>query len=315
MTDDLVEEKLDRVTRFERRITQKVLQLILLAEDRKIYAKRGYSSMHKWLVSRFKYSEAAAYRRIQAARLLRAVPEVEEKIGEGSVNLSTLSLAQSAIGRQEKASGERLSDEKKAKIVRNIESKSAARAELALIELLPEAGRQVEQEKKTVVNAETARVAANFPVEVLNDIERIKDMLSHTLPGASFVEVVGYLAKFYLKKNSAPEKQRSERSCVYQDPKTGKVCGSTYMTESDHIQPRALGGSDEPENRRPLCRTHNQLMAEEKLGSQKANEWRLGRLAEERVADFLKSMSPISDFLIQQISTPSHLDDLNATFW
>ena len=44
MIDDLVEEKLDRVTRFERRITQKVLQLILLAEDRKIYAKRGYSN-------------------------------------------------------------------------------------------------------------------------------------------------------------------------------------------------------------------------------------------------------------------------------
>ena len=206
------------------------------------------------------------------------------------MNLSTLSLAQSAIGRQEKASGERLSDEKKAKIVKNIESKSAARAELALIELLPEAGRQVEQEKKTVVNAETARIAANFPVEVLNDIERIKNMLSHTLPGAGFAEVVGYLAKFYLNKNSAPVKRRAENSCIYQDPKTGKVCGSTYMMESDHIQPRALGGSDEPDNLRPLCRTHNQLMAEEKLGWRKANEWRLARFAENRVANFLQSV-------------------------
>jgi len=42
----------------------------------------------------------------------------------------------------------------------------------------------------------------------------------------------------------------------------GKICGSTYQLQIDHIFPKALGGSDDIHNLRILCRTHNNLMAE-----------------------------------------------------
>lgn len=298
MTDEIIEQKLDRATRLERRITQRTLLLILTAEDRKLYAKRGFSSMHEWMVARFKYSDSAAHRRIQAARLLRSVPEVEQKIVTGDLNLSTLSMAQSAIRREEKATGRRLTDEDKARVVKTLEGKPVAAAEMALVELLPSAGLCAEREHKKIVNSETIRLAANYPVQVMNDIEQIKKLLSHTLPGGTFAEVVGYLAQFYLKKNSAAVKRCAENSCEYLDPKTGRVCGSTYQLESDHILPRARGGSDDTENLRTLCRTHNQLMAEEILGREIAHRWRIERDAEVRVAEFLKMAAPVEPMWI-----------------
>lgn len=57
-----------------------------------------------------------------------------------------------------------------------------------------------------------------------------------------------------------------DKACTYKDPRTGKICGSTYQLQVDHIYPKALGGSDEPENLRSLCRKHNLLMAEKMLG-------------------------------------------------
>ena len=58
------------------------------------------------------------------------------------------------------------------------------------------------------------------------------------------------------------------------DPTSGQSCGSTYQVEVDHIVSRALGGSDDVNNLRCLCRAHNQLMAEVKLGSRVAHSWR-----------------------------------------
>lgn len=47
-----------------------------------------------------------------------------------------------------------------------------------------------------------------------------------------------------------------DRNCQYRNS-DGSVCGSCYQLEIDHIQPKFAGGSDEPENLRLHCRTHN----------------------------------------------------------
>lgn len=47
----------------------------------------------------------------------------------------------------------------------------------------------------------------------------------------------------------------------------GKRCGEEAWLEFDHIQPWALGGlSDDVQNVRLLCRTHNQLSARKIFG-------------------------------------------------
>ncbi len=62
--------------------------------------------------------------------------------------------------------------------------------------------------------------------------------------------------------------RRSDYTCEHVEVGTGWVCGSRYQVEVDHIVPRALGGTDDLENLRCLCRVHNMAMAERELGEE-----------------------------------------------
>ena len=117
MTNEEINSELAKQIKSERKITNTILRLIILAEDRKIPLERGYKNTHQWLVKEHKYSHSAANRRIQAARLLSAVPSVEEKIEDGSVNLTTLAQAQSMIRTQEMMSKEKVTQAQKEKAV------------------------------------------------------------------------------------------------------------------------------------------------------------------------------------------------------
>ncbi len=49
-----------------------------------------------------------------------------------------------------------------------------------------------------------------------------------------------------------------DRVCQWVDPKTGRKCQSHHLLEIDHIKARWIGGGNEIENLRVLCRSHNQ---------------------------------------------------------
>jgi hypothetical protein len=327
MTNQELELKLKSLTWEERRITNEILHLINLADERRLYLERGYPSLFEWLRS-YGYSEGAANRRIQAARVLRAVPLVSEKLANSEVNLTTLAKAQSVMRAQEKATGQSLNAQDKAAAIAEIEGKSTEQAERALLGLFPEAASQIRQERTTIVDENTTRLAMNLSNETLADLQKIKDLLSHSMPEAGFADVIANLAKSYLareerehdgrRKNenhkrrekhtndNAPlsrsggghdepsgrgqshsgqrndhggegkprltprlRKQilRRDKACTYRDPQTGRICGSTYQLQVDHIYPRALGGADRESNLRALCRKHNLHMAEKKLGN------------------------------------------------
>lgn len=62
-------------------------------------------------------------------------------------------------------------------------------------------------------------------------------------------------------KSLTPKRKRmifeEEGCCQFENPETGKVCGSTFNLHVDHIQPKEFGGSNQPSNLRVLCRAHN----------------------------------------------------------
>jgi hypothetical protein len=53
--------------------------------------------------------------------------------------------------------------------------------------------------------------------------------------------------------------QRDGAKCTFVSSETGHACESQVLIELDHISAKARGGSDHPENLRPLCRAHNRL--------------------------------------------------------
>ena len=109
MTNSEIEMKLARLVREERRISSEILQLIREASARKIYLERGFSNLYEWLVRGYGYSHAAAHRRIQAAKLVSALPSVDQKLQMGDLSLTTASQLQTILNKEERRIGEKIS--------------------------------------------------------------------------------------------------------------------------------------------------------------------------------------------------------------
>src|ERR1044072_9978170 len=104
----------------ERKITHEILLTLQELDLTQSYRELGYSSLYEYLTKRHGYSEGAANRRIQASRLIRSCPEIVGKIQEGKINLSQLSLVQSAFRQTEKKSSLKISKEKKTETLNSL---------------------------------------------------------------------------------------------------------------------------------------------------------------------------------------------------
>ncbi|MGZ3802295.1 MAG: hypothetical protein ACXVCL_19170, partial [Bdellovibrio sp.] len=77
-----LELQLKNLVAKERKLLHVILEHIKEVDVRKIYLERAYSSLYEYLVKELGYSGSAAMRRIEAARLLKEVPTLAEKIQE-----------------------------------------------------------------------------------------------------------------------------------------------------------------------------------------------------------------------------------------
>src|ERR1044071_3703544 len=84
-----------------RRLGTEILHHLREIESRKLYLER-YSSLHEFVVKELHYSDGAAFRRIQAMRLIRELPQVEEALQSGEVSLSTASQLQNFFRAEKK---------------------------------------------------------------------------------------------------------------------------------------------------------------------------------------------------------------------
>jgi HNH endonuclease len=88
---DLLAE-VDRAVAYERQATARLIALLMEVDSRKLYAGQGYSSLFTYCVKKLHLSEHAAYLRIEAARTARRYPAVLDKLGDGSLHLTAVSL-------------------------------------------------------------------------------------------------------------------------------------------------------------------------------------------------------------------------------
>src|SRR5690606_12598786 len=89
----------------ERQLLTEVLHHLREVERRKLFSDLGYPSLFAYAVGELKYSEGQAGRRIQAMRLIRLLPEVEQQVAAGSLSLSNVSQAQSYFREKAKQRG------------------------------------------------------------------------------------------------------------------------------------------------------------------------------------------------------------------
>lgn len=320
LSDDGLLARTQNLFSESRRIEVGILRHLREIECRKLYLERGHSSLFVMCVSTFKCSPAGAQRRIQAMRLMKELPQIEEKIQSGELNVSVVAQTQSFF-RAEKDANRLYSSAEKLELITSFENKSTREVERALAEKNPEVRHR---EDVRQVSATQVKLSIVIRQELKEKLDLLKDKFAHANPSMTYEGLIELLADRALKtpktrnhrqaENSqsqtsdtsflpAPEgtvrqiptdtktfapRNRSVSSalkrkiwlrdecCTYQDPQTGKRCGSKSFLQIDHIKPFAIGGENSENNLRLLCGAHNRLRAEKmfphKAGNQHARK-------------------------------------------
>ncbi len=278
----------------EREVTLQVLHHLREVERRYLFAALTYSSLFEYCVKELGYSNGSAQRRIASMRLFKELPEIEERISDGSLNLSLVSRAQTFFN-QEKIK----SVEIKKEVLGVLVGKSDLEAErtLASRATTPAA---VSPERKRAVTGETSEVRFAAENGFLDEIDELRGLLAHAHPGMSMAEALKYGVRLALEKHrpkrlmerpaatSLPVPEGTVRRaptsaikravwardggrCTFEGD--GRRCSSRSRLEFDHIQPWALGGPTTVENLRLRCRTHNRLGAIRTFGNAKISRF------------------------------------------
>jgi 5-methylcytosine-specific restriction endonuclease McrA len=89
--------QLDRAVQLERHATAQVIALLMEVDSRKLYAQQSCSSLFTYCVQVLHFSEHAAYLRIEAARAARRFPVILDRLADGSLHLTAVSLLASHL--------------------------------------------------------------------------------------------------------------------------------------------------------------------------------------------------------------------------
>ncbi|MBX3018322.1 MAG: HNH endonuclease [Bdellovibrionaceae bacterium] len=281
MTNAELIRNFEKLVQVERRVTRKLLEHIAEIESCRAYLDLGYDGMYAYLTKGLGYSEGAAYRRLQAARVLKVAPSVAEKVEAGTLNLTQLAEV-AKVSRQTKL-------KPTAELFAKLETRSKAATEQIVAQAFDVSPRS-EVHKRTQRD-HSVRLEITFSAEQFAAVEKARGLLSHICPEGAWPEVFVELARRYSEKFEARESQRAKPTasveakaawvplagrrrsipasqrrliflraggcCEHVDLASGRRCGSAYQPQVDHIQPVARGGTNDPANLQLLCGSHN----------------------------------------------------------
>jgi len=236
--------------------TLEMLDMLTEIDMRNLFCDLSYSSLFNYIVSELKFSEsqAAIYNNIIKANIL-SLPLTKDKIEDGTLSLFAAGAAAKIIR------AEQITDSAESKkVIQRLEAmtKEEIQAEL------PTKPKKTKQtySKEVMVKIAKLKKKLNLPAEM--EIEAILNLLLDrelTSPAKSEINE----NKSITPKTKARLKLKANHQCEYVS-KDKVRCSETKHLEVDHIKPKALNGSNSPDNLRILCRNHNQRAAIKNLG-------------------------------------------------
>ncbi len=323
-----------KLAQHESKVSLQLVNCLRETERRMIYLALGYSSLWEFCTLHLGLSSGNAQLKIDAMRLFRDHEVAREKIESGELSLVNAAKV-NRFFRQEKKAGKVYTPEKKAEVIENVAGLSQSQCERALLSLAPESIPAEKVRPLTDTKTELKIVVDENTMGLLN---RVKELLSNQMPGASFADVLDYMAREQVKIlekkqmgavsvetetpglieareasafrsglivatqeiESTSTVELSEEPAISQPVATsnrsvktarsyisvhdrrwamknangqcefvssgGKRCQSRRKLEIDHKIPLFLGGRNERQNYRALCKFHNLYYARKNIG-------------------------------------------------
>ena len=238
----------------ENKLTSEILDKLQLMEKYRAYLKLGYSSLFDYLVRGLNYSESMAYQRQSCLRLSGELPEIKEKLDNGQLTHSNISLAYKLIKDQ--------SVEKKREVLKSIENKSFREVKKILAPVAPPVKiKQLVYQDKVVLKMELTHSEHD-------KLSKLRALGAHKYDLESlFMKLVDKELKQYEKVDYKPSLSNNPRyiSVKLRNSLLKKAnykcqhlgCQETYFLQIDHIQAVKSGGRADPGNLQVLCSGHN----------------------------------------------------------
>ncbi len=180
LNDDQLVKYLDKLFSYERKLNQFIILALGEIQERRLYAYLGFASLFEMLVKHFKLSETAAYQRLNAMKLIKAVPEVHSMIESGNLSLTNAAMAQSVIQKIEKTDAKKLTVQQKQEIVQSVCNKTQKQAQVALTVIHPVACLPKTIEKP--ITAELTQIQVLLNKETHEKLQTLKSLYSHKIP-------------------------------------------------------------------------------------------------------------------------------------
>jgi hypothetical protein len=197
LTDNQLKLDTQNLVQNERSLLTQILYHLKEIESRKLYSSFGYSSLFDYTCRELKYSSDQAYRRIQAMRLLKDMPEVVQKIDSGELSLSNITQAQKYFKEANVTS-----KVEKIVVLKKLIHKSVREGQKEILKLLPE--KPLPQESVKQITSTYKSVTFNMSDELQNKLEGIKTLLgpkAYDLSMSDLISEVADLAKLKLLEN------------------------------------------------------------------------------------------------------------------
>ena len=245
----------------DRETTAWLLAHIAEVDARKAYAPAGHASLFAYCVEELRFSEDAAYKRIQAARAARQFPILFQAVAEGRLHLTAVCLLAPHLTAQNvealvEAATNRKKFEIEAALAARFGVSRAAVPSISTVTPLQSArgvGSESELALEQVASAWTEPSPERFLVRVTIDkptherLVRAQALLSHAIPSGDVAQVLyralGTLIEKLEKRRSDPGPRASgapRRQAPATSPRTSGVrCGSATR---DSARSRARTG-------------------------------------------------------------------------
>jgi hypothetical protein len=214
----------------ERKWTQLILEYLLECDRRGLHLKLGFASLHEFAVQYLGLSDGAAHRRIQSMRLMTQVPEVAEKISSGALTLSNAAKLQTFFMAEKRTGNEFTHEQMQGWVEKSITLPSRGLER----EILKEASAPVQaslQERTRDLTPELTELRLVISAQLREEIEELKNYLSHSIPDGSVSLILARLIRQELERQrkrlktqaSSASRSEPEISAAHQGNQNGVV--------------------------------------------------------------------------------------------